>query len=89
MTLKENEIIKLNDIVRSLREEKALVQEKLSYAEKQIVMCMNRIRELDFKVDELSDEIEVGFQKYVLSSKNTISVIFIPFCRKRTARLNI
>ncbi|XP_075156048.1 mushroom body defect isoform X3 [Haematobia irritans] len=58
ISTKEHEIIKLNDIVRTLREEKALIQEKLSYAEKQILICMNRISELDFKVDELKEEIE-------------------------------
>ncbi|XP_073830571.1 mushroom body defect isoform X3 [Musca autumnalis] len=71
MTLKENEIIKLTDVVRNLREEKALVQEKLSYAQKQIVICMNRIKELDYKVDELSDTIEKkdGTIKYLTDSK--------------------
>ncbi|XP_061392877.1 centromere-associated protein E [Musca vetustissima] len=71
MTLKENEIIKLNDVVGKLREEKALVQEKLSYAQKQIAICMNRIKELDYKVDELSDTIEKrdGTIKYLTDSK--------------------
>uniref|UniRef100_A0A1I8N206 Uncharacterized protein n=1 Tax=Musca domestica TaxID=7370 RepID=A0A1I8N206_MUSDO len=71
MTLKENEIIRLNDIVRNLREEKALIQEKLSYAQKQIAICMNRIKELDYKVDELSDTIEKrdGTIKFLTDSK--------------------
>lgn len=62
MALKESELTKVSDHVRTLRDEKSLVQEKLSYAEKQIVMCMNRIKDLEFKVDELSDEIEVKFK---------------------------
>lgn len=60
MSKKEQEIIKLSDNVRTLREEKSLVEEKLNYAEKQIVVCMNRIKELDFKVDELKDELDVS-----------------------------
>uniref|UniRef100_A0A0A1XBU1 Myosin-7 n=1 Tax=Zeugodacus cucurbitae TaxID=28588 RepID=A0A0A1XBU1_ZEUCU len=55
---KETEISKLNEVLGNLREEKNLVQEKLHFAEKQIVVCMDRITELDFKVDELTAELE-------------------------------
>ncbi|XP_013118955.2 golgin subfamily B member 1 isoform X1 [Stomoxys calcitrans] len=58
ISAKEDEIFKLNDIGRTLREEKSLIQEKLSYAEKQIVICMSRITELEFKIEELNEEIE-------------------------------
>ncbi|XP_036231926.2 GRIP and coiled-coil domain-containing protein 2 isoform X1 [Bactrocera oleae] len=55
---KETEIAKLNDVLGNLREDKNLVQEKLCHAEKQIMFCMNRITELDLKVDELTTELE-------------------------------
>ncbi|XP_029408969.2 major antigen isoform X2 [Bactrocera dorsalis] len=55
---KETEIAKLNEVLGNLREEKNLVQEKLRHAEKQIMVCMNRITELDLKVDELTTELE-------------------------------
>ncbi|XP_017477932.1 PREDICTED: major antigen isoform X2 [Rhagoletis zephyria] len=55
---KEEEIAKLNEVLGNMKEEKSLVQEKLRFAEKQIVVCMDRITELDFKVDELTTELE-------------------------------
>ncbi|XP_067641582.1 GRIP and coiled-coil domain-containing protein 2 isoform X3 [Eurosta solidaginis] len=55
---KEAEIAKLNEVLGNLMEEKSLVQEKLRFAEKQILVCMDRITELDFKVDELTADVE-------------------------------
>lgn len=91
MTLKENEIIRLNDIVRNLREEKALIQEKLSYAQKQIAICMNRIKELDYKVDELSDTIEVSDKENAGFYTFNIIIFYFPvylYNRKKMAPLN-
>lgn len=85
LSQKEQEIIKLSDNVRTLREEKALVGDKLNYAEKQIVLCMNRIKDLDFKVDELSDELEVS-QMETFVTNQTFFNKNCAFCKIFTAK---
>ncbi|KAM7347652.1 mushroom body defect isoform 2-T2 [Cochliomyia hominivorax] len=86
---KEQEIIKLSDILRTLKEEKALVEEKRIYAEKQIILCKNRIQELDFKVDELTEELEKknGQIKYLTDSKMELEQ-FISETRSSSSGLN-
>ncbi|XP_023158388.1 flagellar attachment zone protein 1 isoform X3 [Ceratitis capitata] len=55
---KEAEVAKLNDLLGNLREEKNLVQEKLHCADKRIRIFSDRIKELEFRVDELTAELE-------------------------------
>ncbi|XP_053948709.1 GRIP and coiled-coil domain-containing protein 2 isoform X2 [Anastrepha ludens] len=71
LTLKEAEIANLTETLGNLNEEKSLVQEKLSFADKKIVVCMERIALLDFKVDELTAELEQKEQtiKYLNENK--------------------
>ena len=61
MSEKEQEITKLSDDIHALNEERSLEEKKRCYAEGQTIICMSRIKELECKLDDLKEELEVKF----------------------------
>ncbi|KAL9879413.1 rootletin isoform X2 [Glossina fuscipes] len=55
---KDNEIIKLSETLRATEGDKILAEEKLTYNERQIAICGKRIELLEFKINDLTEEIE-------------------------------
>uniref|UniRef100_A0A1A9VRY2 Uncharacterized protein n=1 Tax=Glossina austeni TaxID=7395 RepID=A0A1A9VRY2_GLOAU len=55
---KDNEIMKLSETLRATEEDKILAVEKLTYNERQIEICGKRIQHLEFKINDLTEEIE-------------------------------
>lgn len=65
LSQKEQEIMKLTDNIHTLNEERALEEKKRCYAEGQTIICMSRIKELECKLEDLKEDLEVNFNSNV------------------------
>ncbi|XP_037938521.1 major antigen isoform X3 [Teleopsis dalmanni] len=86
---KEEEITKITSILNTLKEEKDLVTEKLSFANSNLTDCIERINQLEATLDEQALELEAKSSTilYLTNSKLELEQ-FIAETRKGNNNLN-